>query len=134
MTLALPYSSSSYGRRRHMQSLRSNANNFIHTLDIPEERYFFDDINFKTTNEPIISGVSLLLAHNSTSVLSEPKSIFADSVSFETTNALIGGEFSVYKLLSLKTRNGHIEPKIIARNDPKRTSDETKIVLISSNR
>ncbi|VDC02813.1 unnamed protein product [Peniophora sp. CBMAI 1063] len=116
VTLALPYATSSYGRQRHLKSLTSNARNFKHTLYLPQDRYFVENVDFRTTNQYIISG-----------------SIVADSVSFQTTNALIGGEFAVNKLLSLKTSNGRIEPKVVAKNDPRRTNEETKIIFTSSN-
>ena len=67
-------------------------------------------------------------------LLNEYQSIAAESVTFHTTNALVGGDFSVYKLLDLKTTNGHIEPNVLAKNDPKRTDEETKIIMTSTNR
>ncbi|KZV67524.1 hypothetical protein PENSPDRAFT_698849, partial [Peniophora sp. CONT] len=93
VTLSLPYVPSSYSRTRGIKSLRSSAKNFMHTLDIPQDRYFVESVDFTATNQAILSG-----------------SISADSVVMQTTNALIAGEFTVNKLLDLQTKNGHIDP------------------------
>lgn len=66
-------------------------------------------------------------------MLIDYQNIAADSVSFQTTNGILSGAFSVTKLLNLQTKNGLIDIHAIAKNDPKH-DEETQVMLSSSNR